>query len=69
MLPVEKANWLSFKATVVPMIGITDFKITDVESETNQRLDERMVTQFVGLNARAGKKQIVNEADTPFAIS
>ena len=39
------------------MIGITDFKITDVESETNQRLDERMVTQFVGLNARAGKNK------------
>ena len=59
----KEINNEKFKATVVPMIGITDFKITDVESETNQRLDERMVTQFVGLNARAGKKQIVNEKD------
>ncbi len=59
----KEINNEKFKATIVPMIGITDFKITDVESETNQRLDERMVTQFVGLNARAGKKQIVNEKD------
>ena len=59
----KEINNEKFKATVVPMIGITDFKITDVESETNQRLDERMVTQFAGLNARVGKKQIVNEKD------
>jgi len=59
----KEINNEKFKATVVPMIGITDFKITDVESETNQRLDKKMVTQFVGLNARAGKKQIVNEKD------
>ena len=53
-----------FNASVIPLIGITDFKVTDVESETNQILDNKMITQFVGLNTKAKKKQSVNENNT-----
>jgi hypothetical protein len=53
-----------FKASIVPIVGLTDLKLTDVETETNQRLDEHLLNQFVGLNAKIEKQTTFNDKNT-----
>ena len=53
-----------FIASVVPIVGLTDLKLTDVETETSQRLDEHLLSQFVGLNAKIEKQTTFNDENT-----
>tara|TARA_B100000586_G_scaffold25857_1_gene16979 strand:- start:76 stop:945 length:870 start_codon:yes stop_codon:yes gene_type:complete len=50
-----------FIASVVPIVGLTDLKLTDVETETGQRLNEHLFSQFVGLNAKVEKQTAFND--------
>jgi len=49
------------KASIVPIVGLTHYKIIDLETETNQTLDNRLFSQFAGLNAKVGKQTTFND--------
>ena len=44
-----------------PMVGLTHYKVIDLETETNQTLDNRLFSQFAGINANIEKQNNLNE--------
>ena len=50
-----------FKTSIVPMVGLTHYKVIDLETETNQTLDNRLFSQFAGINANIEKQNNLNE--------
>ena len=50
-----------FKTSFVPMVGLTHYKVIDLETETNQTLDNRLFSQFAGINANIEKQNNLNE--------
>ena len=45
-----------FNASIVPVLGLAQNQIVDVETETNQRIEKDFSSQFAGVNASIFKK-------------
>ena len=49
------------KASFVPIIGLGHTRVTDLETETNQTLDDILITQFAGVDAKIEKQKKFND--------
>ena len=45
-----------FNASIVPVLGLSQNQIVDVETETNQRIEKDFSSQFAGVNASISRK-------------
>jgi len=46
-----------YNASIVPVVGLSQNKIVDVETETNQTIEKNFLSQFVGVNTVISRKK------------
>ena len=52
-----------FNILFIPVVGFSDLKITNLETEYNESIDTSLTSQFMGLNAEVEKKVTINESN------
>tara|TARA_B100001029_G_C15035883_1_gene440101 strand:+ start:1 stop:1191 length:1191 start_codon:yes stop_codon:yes gene_type:complete len=52
----QKIELEDFNLSIVPVVGLSQNQIIDIETETNQRLEKYFTSQFAGINASLSKK-------------
>ena len=56
IMEVQKIELEDFNLSIVPVVGLSQNQIIDIETETNQRLEKYFTSQFAGINASLSKK-------------
>ena len=57
----KEINNKRFTGSVIPIVGLTRNKVSDLETETNERLDNHFFSQFAALDAKIQKQNNFNE--------